>query len=387
MAPTVSSHLSPLEVASGLVLGEVGDVEPLPDPEPGKSARAAFEDAVLPGLLRPPCVVSFSGGRDSSAVLATAMHVARKHGIDEPVPVSLRFPRVESTDESEWQERVVRHLGVGHWERVSLTDEVDSLGPHAVGVLRRHGLLWPHNSHFHVPICEFAGNGSVLTGVGGDELFLPSNWRRLNRVLARSVAPEPRDLVRLVLAYGPAVGRRLRFRREMAGVDLPWIRPDAMAELRRRLADGEASQAIAWDGWVRTSWWRDRSRVVGGASLARVAGDVGAIAVHPMEDGRFLTTLAAERGRAGFPSRTTAMQQLFGDVLPSDALSRQTKAFFDDVFWGPYSWRFGRRWDGRGLDEQIVDVDVLRRMWRSGDEVDGRSMLLLQAAWLAGDTT
>lgn len=381
------SDLSPLEVASGLILGEVDDVEPLPTPEPGKSAREALEDVVLAGLLRPPCVVSFSGGRDSSAVLAVAMHVARRHGTEEPIPVSLRFPEVKSTDESEWQEKVVRHLGVAHWERILLTDEADSLGPYAVGVLRRHGLLWPHNTHFHVPVCEHARGGSVLTGVGGDELLLPSAWVRLNHVLVRSARPEPRDLARLVLAYGPRLGRRMRFRRQAGGLDMPWLRPEASEALRRCWTEASADEAVAWDDWVRRSWWHYRSRVVGRASLARVTGDVGAVAIHPLQDGRFLATIAAERGRAGFRNRTTAMRELFGDVLPPEALSRWSKAFFDDVFWGPYSREFARHWDGRGLDEDVVDVEALRRMWTGDAEVDGRSLLLLQAAWLAGDTT
>lgn len=245
-------------------------------------------------------------------------------------------------------EKVVRHLGVGHWERVALDDEVDSLGPYAVAVLRRHGLLWPHNAHFHVPICQYARGGSVLTGVGGDELLLPSKWVRLNHVLARAAPPEPRDLARLVVAYGPRLGRRLRFAIRGGDMAMHWLRPRAARELARRLVEAEAAEAIGWDKWVRTSWWPARSRVVGGASLARLADDVGAVAIHPMEDGAFLATVAAARGRAGYPNRTTAMEELFGDVLPPDALNRRTKAFFDDVFWGPYSREFARSWAGRG---------------------------------------
>ena len=69
---------------------------------------AALERAVLPALLRPPCVVSFSGGRDSSLVLAAAVAVARSEGLAAPIPITVRFPASAESDEQEWQERVVR---------------------------------------------------------------------------------------------------------------------------------------------------------------------------------------------------------------------------------------------------------------------------------------
>ena len=61
-------------------------------PETAATPRAAFEAAILPGLRRSPCLVSFSGGRDSSAVLATATAVARREGLPLPVPITHRFP-------------------------------------------------------------------------------------------------------------------------------------------------------------------------------------------------------------------------------------------------------------------------------------------------------
>ncbi|HZC13844.1 MAG TPA: hypothetical protein VE270_07480, partial [Thermoleophilaceae bacterium] len=70
------------------------------------SRRAAFEDVVRGALQRPLCVVSFSGGRDSSAVLALAMHVARCDGLPLPIPLTMRFPRYARTNEDEWRELV-----------------------------------------------------------------------------------------------------------------------------------------------------------------------------------------------------------------------------------------------------------------------------------------
>ncbi len=80
--------LTQLEIASGLVLGTT---PPTPLPSAAVGARQALELAVRPALERAPCLVSFSGGRDSSAVLAVATRVARRHGLPPPVPATNRF--------------------------------------------------------------------------------------------------------------------------------------------------------------------------------------------------------------------------------------------------------------------------------------------------------
>ena len=163
------SRLTPLEIASGLPFGAPERIVPLP--RPGVGAREALEAAMLPALRRSPCLVSFSGGRDSSTVLAAATALARREGLPDPVPATLRAPGAARADETEWQERVVAHVGIADWERIEVHDELDALGPYATRVLRRHGLLWPFNIHFHLPLLDRARGGSLLTGVGGDELF------------------------------------------------------------------------------------------------------------------------------------------------------------------------------------------------------------------------
>ena len=80
MSITADLLLTPLEVATGAPLGADPAAPSLPMPRPGGPV-AALEHSVLGALLRPPCVVSFSGGRDSSAALAVATRVARQQGI------------------------------------------------------------------------------------------------------------------------------------------------------------------------------------------------------------------------------------------------------------------------------------------------------------------
>ncbi len=154
-------RLSALEAAAGVVLGSDSAVAL---PRSNCSPLEALERRILPALERPPCLVSFSGGRDSSAVLAVAARLARRNGLPAPVPATLRFRGAERSAEDEWQEHVVAHVEVADWVRIEAEHELDCLGPVATQALRRHGLLWPPNAHFHVPLLQAAGGGSLLTG-------------------------------------------------------------------------------------------------------------------------------------------------------------------------------------------------------------------------------
>jgi hypothetical protein len=83
--------MSELEVLVGFVRGlPPRPLDPLP-PE-GPTPRAALEELLAEELARQPCFVSFSGGRDSSALLATALDVARRRGLPEPAAFTLRYP-------------------------------------------------------------------------------------------------------------------------------------------------------------------------------------------------------------------------------------------------------------------------------------------------------
>jgi asparagine synthase (glutamine-hydrolysing) len=374
-----STALEPLEVASGLVLGLVPQLVPVGSAE-GRSPRAALERAVLRGLSRPPCVVSFSGGRDSSAVLALAASVARREGLPLPIPATNRFPSVDSTDESEWQERVVAHLGLEDWARLEHDDELDCVGPVAQRTLERHGLLWPFNTHFHVPLLELARGGSLVTGIGGDELLEVSSWTRVSDVLRGRVRPEPRDVLRLGFVLAPARIRAIALRRRMPP-PFPWLRPEAWDEFVERSAGRAATEPLRWGPHVR---WVRRFRYlhVGQGSLRKVAAAEDAQIVHPYLDLEFASALAQLPPRARHGSRTDAMRAFFSDLLPEDVLTRQSKTFFDEAFWGAHSKRFAAEWAGGGVDPALVDLDALSAEWRS-ERPEPRTFLLAQAAWLA----
>lgn len=372
-----------LEVASGVLFEIDDDAMPLPKTSRFRSAREALEQAVLVGLTRPPCAVSFSGGRDSSAVLAVATHVARREGLPLPIPVTLRFPLCAEADESEWQESVIDHLGIDDWRLVELTDEIDILGPYAQRVLDRHGLIWPFNSHFHAPIADEVAGGSVLTGFGGDELLMPSAYRRVAMILSRQTRPRLRDVPRVGRALAPRVVRqRLNERDQKRREQLPWLRVAARHEVAKVRARGAATEPIRWDDWVREYWWRCRYRSAACDSLDRVIADAGgASGVHPLCDQEFLVAIAAQGAQLGFRNRTQAMEVLFGDLLPPPTLSRSSKALLNTAIWEHYAREFVGQWDGSGVDDTIVDVDALRSVW-SDERPDPRSFTLLQRAWL-----
>ena len=368
-----------LEISSGLVLPPRRRAPKLPALEPGTTPRAEFERAILPALAHAPCLVSFSGGRDSSAVLATAAALARRHGLPLPVPITHRFPSAADTQESEWQEQVVRHLGLDDWVRIDAAGDLDCVGPVATATLRRHGLLWPCNAYFHAPIFEAAAGGAVLTGVGGDEAFAPSSWARAFAVLRGRARPGPRNLLQVAFALSPQAVKRRAIRRWLPEICL-WLRPGARREIEAFVATEAASEPLRWRTRYRELADSGYMEVSLG-SLGVLAADHGVALTHPFHDARFLAALAALPPRQRPESRTEAMRMLVGDLLPEPVLSRSTKARFDDVFWTEHARALVADWNGEGVNEEIVDLDRLRAEW-SAPRPEAHTFTLLQSVWL-----
>jgi asparagine synthetase B (glutamine-hydrolysing) len=380
VSPTRAHALTALEVASGIVLGAGnGAGARLPAARSGETPLEALERACLPALERGPCLVSFSGGRDSSVVLAAAAHAARREGLPLPVPATNRFPGALHADETRWQELVVSHLGLTDWLRTDYTDELDAVGPVASRVLRRHGLLWPFNAHFHAPLLDAARGGSLLTGIGGDEIFGRSRWARATTVLTLRERPRARDAARIALLASPRRVRREVLRRRFPAA-FPWLTPDALGDLTRGWGADSASEPARFDR--RIEWLCGRRWLqVGTRSLELLAGDAEATVGHPLLSLEFGAALTAAAGTHGFDDRGAALRALFGELLPDQVLSRTTKACFDSAFWTRHSRAFAQGWDGQGVDPTVVDPAALRAVW-SGPEPDAHTYLLLQAAWL-----
>jgi len=371
-------------VVSGVVFGEHPGTPRLPATPEECDPLDALELPVLRALQRPPCVVSFSGGRDSSTVLAVATRVARREGLALPIPVTLRFSDTPETDESAWQELVVSALRLPDWQRRAVVgEELDFVGPLAQNVLRRHGVVWPPNSHVHTPLFEYAKDGTMLTGVDGDGLFGEWRWWRAASVAAGRARPTARDVLRLMHAAAPRTLRR-RWARLRDPFGVTWLQPGAYRAAAAAWAAELGDEPVRWDR--RVAWYaRRRSLAVFSETSRLIAEDFGARVLHPFLDSGFLAALAHRGGRAGFGSRSMLMDAVFGEVLPAAIVTRRTKAEFTRALFGDASRRFVAGFDGRaisGIPRDLVDEAALRREWVQPTP-DSRSQTLLQAAWLA----
>ena len=380
----IATALSSLNIAAGMVLPAKAELRRAPVQPAGGTARMsprqALEEAILPALLRPPCLVSFSGGRDSAAVLAAATALARREGLPDPIPATNVFAPEQVADESTWQEMLVRHLGLTEWIRVEWTDELDLIGPYAQRVLNAHGLLWPANVHFHVPLLERARGGAMLTGIGGDELYMAARRLHAAALVTRAVRPRPRDALSLALAFAPRHLRRAVITRR-ARLEVPWLRQQA----KRRVIELLACEAAAEPRRLkeRLAWWQQlRYLEVGAASLGLLARDTDTLILHPLQAPLFWNAVAAAWGPHGFADRTEGVRRLFGDLLPEAIVTRSSKTTFDKVFWTERARSFARGWDGSGVPLQWVDARALARHW-AGSHPIVPSSFLLQAAWLA----
>lgn len=381
----VPARLRPtaLETACGLALG-IDAEAPALRLRRDLDARGAIDDVVHRALARPPCLVSFSGGRDSSVVLAAATALARREQLPLPIPITYRFAAAPGSHERDWQERVIAHLGLTEWERLDLGSELDAIGPVAQDVLRCHGPLWPFNTHFHEPLLRRAAGGSLLTGVGGDEIFGRGVWADARAVLGGRRRPRPRHVRTVALPLVPMAVRRRRLAQRHE-VRWPWLHPEVDAVANQALADWRAGTPLLWHREIDW-WWRSRFRTVLAASLQTLASAADAQLVQPFLDATSVGAIVARYGARGPADRSSAMRDLFGDVLTDDVLARRGKAHLSEAFASDHTRAFAASWTGDGVDRSLVDVEQLALTWRA-EIPDPRSLQLLQSAWLHTQAT
>jgi asparagine synthase (glutamine-hydrolysing) len=371
-----------VEVLANHLLGMCDAGASFPTPK-GIPIREALGEAMVPALQRTPCVVSFSGGRDSSAVLAVAVDTARRLGLAEPIPVSMRFRNAPETDEREWQQLVVDHLGVKEHVVLELEHELDALGAMATKALRGLGLFWPGNAYMHLPVLEVARGGAVLTGVGGDELF---ETRASLHLLAAARRERP-SVAAARSAVGAALPRpaRAMVRRRRFPSPGPWLTRSAASRARTALARDDAAWPSRWDRSL-AHWYRTRS-FAGVDGMLPLLGELSDVLVrNPFLDPAVLAEVARVGGSTGFDSRTAAMDHLVGALLPGAVVGRRSKATFAAPIWGPAFRDFAQRWTGAGADPADVDIDALRREWLA-PVPSFATILLLHQAWLAAEAS
>ncbi|WP_158273851.1 asparagine synthase-related protein [Micromonospora sp. RP3T] len=355
------------DVAYGVVLGlDPAAPAPAARSDPALPPLVALERAVLPALHRPPCLVSFSGGLNSSLVLALAARVARREGLPDPVPVTWRFTDAPGAQETPWQAKIIAELDLTRqWQILQAGDDLDLVGPVARRLLTRYGQVHPPDRHLHLPIVELARGGALLTGVGGDQIL--AGWRR-----------RPASL-RARLARLGRLRTGLRARRPEL---LPWLRPEVARQARRAFAAEQRAEPHRLA--ARIAWHlRRRDLSMTRVSLAAIAADHDVLAVAPLLDERFAAALAARHGRLRSPSRQELLAAIADAALPPVIIAPRRKATFDEVFLRTATRELVRAWDGSGVDDSLVDVAALRREW-SRWRFDSRTAALVQQVWLAG---
>lgn len=374
--------LEPLEICSGVVLGTRRS--PPSDrglhPDPG-SVRKVLEDLLVPRLESEPCFVGFSGGRDSAALLSLATRLARERGLRDPVPLTLRFDHCPGTDENDWQEMTIDHLGLERWEILPIGDELDPLGAVAAEVLRRHGPFWPPVAHRIAPLLESARGHVLVLGTGGDEAFSPWRPHPVRRRLNVRVRPVRTAVKRAAFNVLP---ERLRIRlnlRRLRG--LHWLRPAARRDVERLYRIWLRRRSPSWAEAIRRIP-DSRNYELTQSIFAAQARDAEVSLCQPFFDPGFIRAVGESAPQRGFPSRAAAMALHFGDLLPLPVIERPTKAVFNELHGGRWCRAFARAWDGRGLDPALVDADALRREWLS-PRPDYYSLTALNAAWLWSD--
>lgn len=375
--------MTPIEVAWGYLVGHTGTLPPPRDNT--LSPRQALEAVLLNAMLRSPCGVAFSGGRDSSMLLAVATHVARREGLPEPIPMTWVFPEAPATEESSWQEMVVRHLRLADWQRIELRDEFDVVGPLARSILEKDGVVWPPTLHGDLPLMEAVRGGTLLDGEGGDEV-LGVEFHRvapLTALLGRQRPPLRWGKVRSALgaAAPETVRRKYARRRYRAKVPVTWLRPAALDALYDAVADNEAAQPLSFAVSVqRVPRRRTQVHLAHNRRILarRYDVDVSSPLLHP----EFVHAVARDGGWLGRGDRTAVLRRLIPDLLPDAMLARTTKAGFREAFNARHTREFAESWTGDGLNEELVDTVEIRRIWRSGRGI-APTAALLQTAWLA----
>lgn len=393
--PQLDPSLAPThdELLLGSMLRAQPGIERLPAEH--RTPRAAIEDAMRPALRRGRCFVLFSGGQDSSVLLAIAAHVARTEGLAPPVPISHRYAADAGADEREWQELVVRHLGLREWVISDLTDEHDLLGPGGRSVLERHGVQLP--AYWWITRLPVAAGGTpitappanattatLITGQGGDEAFAASPWPRVARLLRG----DPRALrhPRALRSEVRTVRWRRRHVAEFLLDDMPWVR----AQHRAGLAERRAVEMVAFRRrYARylDGLWASRMTQAVLDRVSVAARESGADLINPMQTPQVLAALAGRYGLTHPASRAAAYREIAGELLPEALLSRTSKGVASSSFVGPHTREWLESWDGEGPDAEFVDYDVVRRLMlalaagRDGGEA--RVTALTARAWLA----
>ncbi|WP_227994682.1 asparagine synthase-related protein [Luteimicrobium xylanilyticum] len=323
--------------------------------------------------------VMFSGGRDSSSLLALATSCARRRGDDDPMPVTLRHPGVLEADETAWQELVIDHLGLRDHLVIEVRGEQELLGEPARRAMGRRGAVWPSALQLRDVAYRQLDDGVVVTGEGGDHVLTAHRITMLRNVLHDRRVPSWHELRLAAATFEP---RRRYVRRVGSLASRHWLRGAAQSAYSQ--AVGELARSPL--SWARATLRTFDPRVQSVILHNHEEGirEYGLEPLTPFAHPEFHAALARSGGFWGYEGRTHVFRMLFGDLLPDAILARQTKASFNGARWGELEKEFARSWTGDCFDPEWVDAEALRREWLS-DRPGPGSDYLIQLAWAASE--
>ena len=167
----------------------------------------------------------------------------------------------------------------------------------------------------------------------------------------------------------------------------PWLRPAGRELLVAGLDDAERDAAAVVRGerapGAPPAHPGARRRATGGSSPSGHDVDVSSPLLHPDVVARARPTKAACSGAA---TARRCCGELVPDLLPDDVLARTSKATFTAATWGDHTREFAARWDGSGVDPDLVDAEELRRAGSPSTGTRSTAALLQRHGWRAASS-
>lgn len=278
---------------------------------------------------------------------------------------------------------MIRQVGLSEWQRLDFDDELELIGPYAQRHLHEYGVVWPAAIATTVPLLEVVPGGTLLDGEGGDDVLGFENHRvGVASHLLRNPGLISRRAASLALReFAPA---RVRFRinrRDREAQPFAWLRRDERRAFIDDLARDLTQRPLPFSAAVRAVGLRRILRV-GEHNRAVLAAAHEVDRVSPLLEPEFVHAVARDGGFLGRGVRDSVVEHVAGDLLPPALVQRRSKAIFNRAYVGERSREFAQRWNGLGVDPDLVDPCALRAAWLE-DTPHFMTALLLQQAWLA----
>ena len=374
---------TPVELAIGIPMGVDDDVATALHDAQRRARRRdpleLLEESVVRGMSE-HTIVQFSGGVDSSLVLAAATRAARARDLPPPIPFTLRYGLDES-EESSFQEELVESLGLTEWIVLDVDGEDDLLGPASRAHLLEHGMSTSArvaSRDWYLSRLPVRPGSVLMSGEGGDEVLGPAPYATVHG-LRWALANGRQRRTALGSLRRRSISRVRRLRSVPDSFYAPWLTERGRTLANRVMLD-DRSHPVTMKQWMRR--YRSKRNLVGGiGSVTRQAERFGFRYSAPLLDLEFMAGMTASIPEHDFVNRMLVIRKHLPGLLPDSIANRTSKASFNASIFGPDTREFASTWDGSsGVPLELVDPEILRSTWL--DASDSRGGLMLQSAWL-----